>query len=792
MRYFNCFLLLVLLQGSTLFGQNARIPERAGDCFFSSQNSFLNNISVKIDTNGWIEFMPIGLFEPGDLFKNHKSELGMSANDEMVLVKSNIGKNGDEHFRYDQYYKGIPVECGKLIEHFKNCLLVTLNGKFLCDISIDTTGKISPNSAINIALADMNAMSYMWQDTTAERELREDSGNPNETYYPKPQLIIDCAKNLVYKLKVNTTDTIIEYRINAKTGAIIDKIDPVLKCGHISSEHDESSKHICSSKLPNKKEVKLNPVLLTDFVTFGPTLFSGIQPIRTTWSSSKHRLIANNYSSKIETRDNQGKNENAWDRKVTMNGVGSTTWPVAETRHTQTHWAVQKSWDYFSGVHGKSVGAGNGTIKVKSNCGIMNAFYLGDGRSLAFGFFGTDYLGKLDVAGHEFTHLLIDESNGLGRTGNPESRSLNESFADIFGTSIEREFRPGGWDWMLNGEGTTLRNVLNPNLSPIVPGIPSGPQPITYLTDPRWNAPGQPHLNGGVQNRWFSLLALGGTQNGITVQGIGIDKAASITLHNIDNYIETSSRYIDSRNGAVNSARDIFGNCSFEHAQTQLAWQAVGVGTATNCFTQTGSTTICVDKKNLPNSVTISNSFGQNLTWTPLTLTIFGTTRTTVNWTFTTSGIKNNILTITNIPNNLALGGFYFFMYTDQAGNRGFVHFIVQECPGIAPPNPPSIDYCSSFISSLLNIRSREENIQQNQLEKLVIKPNPVVDNLSLGNAVIGDEFKIIDLSGKIMKFGIIDNSEISVSDINEGMYLIYTSNINDKIIRYGKFVKEN
>jgi hypothetical protein len=67
-----------------------------------------------------------------------------------------------------------------------------------------------------------------------------------------------------------------------------------------------------------------------------------------------------------------------------------------------------------------------------------------------------------------------------------------------------------------------------------------------------------------------------------------------------------------------------------------------------------------------------------------------------------------------------------------------------------------------------------------------------LVDNLSLGNALIGDEFKIIDLSGKIIKFGIINNTEISVSDLNEGMYLIYTSNINDKIIRYGKFVKTN
>ena len=44
----------------------------------------------------------------------------------------------------------------------------------------------------------------------------------------------------------------------------------------------------------------------------------------------------------------------------------------------------------------------------------------------------------LDVLGHEFTHGMNDFMAQLGRTGVYQSRSLNESFADIFGEMVER------------------------------------------------------------------------------------------------------------------------------------------------------------------------------------------------------------------------------------------------------------------------------------------------------------------------------------------------------------------
>jgi hypothetical protein len=157
-----CFITLTTLTKIS----SQRLPNRAGDCLFSGLNPFLNQLAATIDTNGWITFKPRIPIQAGELFTTHKSAIGLSTYDELILSKSNTDKNGNIHNRYDQYYKGIPVECGKIIEHLSDCFLKSLNGKFLCDLNIDTTTNISPSQAITIALNDVPSQNYMWQDTT--------------------------------------------------------------------------------------------------------------------------------------------------------------------------------------------------------------------------------------------------------------------------------------------------------------------------------------------------------------------------------------------------------------------------------------------------------------------------------------------------------------------------------------------------------------------------------------------------------------------------------------------------
>jgi hypothetical protein len=47
--------------------------------------------------------------------------------------------------------------------------------------------------------------------------------------------------------------------------------------------------------------------------------------------------------------------------------------------------------------------------------------------------------------------------------------------------------------------------------------------------------------------------------------------------------MEKHSTYEDAREGAITSAEILFGECSFEHIQTTIAWYAVGVGAFSTC-----------------------------------------------------------------------------------------------------------------------------------------------------------------------------------------------------------------
>ncbi|PCJ17456.1 MAG: hypothetical protein COB02_13620 [Candidatus Cloacimonadota bacterium] len=84
-------------------------------------------------------------------------------------------------------------------------------------------------------------------------------------------------------------------------------------------------------------------------------------------------------------------------------------------------------------------------------------FFFGDGSGDAKGF---DYLTKgLDVAGHEFTHGIIDIFMPLTYSG--ESGALNEHIADVFGAMVDDK------DWQMGdnitiGDNKALRNMKDP------------------------------------------------------------------------------------------------------------------------------------------------------------------------------------------------------------------------------------------------------------------------------------------------------------------------------------------
>lgn len=264
-------------------------------------------------------------------------------------------------------------------------------------------------------------------------------------------------------------------------------------------------------------------------------------------------------------------------------------------------WGILNSWGYYAGfglngIDGLGyymIGRGHYGFVTSTNNSGNGAFW--NGSTMAFGDGDGTQLGPLteiDVVGHEYTHgvtqKLVTTSTQSGLTYTHESGAANESFSDIFGTMIEHVAHPGK-DWLLGAHcvtpgvrGGALRNMANP---------PAYNQPDHYSnrvfqglcvpSDANDNC--GVHVNSGIMNKAFFLLAAGGThpKSGIFVRSIGEPHAASIFFKALNDYVRPNDNFNAIRVATESAARDLYGTCSKDFREIVRAWHAVGVGSNT-------------------------------------------------------------------------------------------------------------------------------------------------------------------------------------------------------------------
>lgn len=226
---------------------------------------------------------------------------------------------------------------------------------------------------------------------------------------------------------------------------------------------------------------------------------------------------------------------------------------------------------------GEDIGLPNNAFALESPFNIM-VYGMGDNTMMS-------PLVAIDVAGHEFTHLIVAH-NGLGGLDyEGEPGALNESFADIFGTSIEFFAAPEP-NWEIGESvaiaGSNLRSMEDPKNGGL------SQQPDTYEGQ-YWVNPentiydnGGVHFNSGVQNYWFYLLSEGGSGTNDSgddyeVEGLGIEEAQQVAYTNLMNYMNPLASFHDSYIGAMQAAKDLYELPSHEYTQTAKAWYAVGL-----------------------------------------------------------------------------------------------------------------------------------------------------------------------------------------------------------------------
>ncbi len=318
------------------------------------------------------------------------------------------------------------------------------------------------------------------------------------------------------------------------------------------------------------------------------------------------------------------------------------------------HWGMATTLDFYEETFNRDSYDDNGSI-VKQYVGVTNAMLPGAGfpnnaaalrapfNFMVYGLGDGELMNPivaLDVEGHEFTHMVIDNNGSGGLTYMGESGALNESFADIMGTCVEF-FSDVNPDWQI-GAGVLIgadqmRSMSNPsswnNMTP-QPDTYEG----TYWIDPdSYYDNGGVHINSGVQNYWFYLLSEGGSgtndnNDAYNVTGLGIEKAQKIAYRSLMNYLPTNASYLDAYHGSLQATADLYGNPSAEYSTVEQAWFAVGVGhnpnVNENCqgtltlTEQTGTFNDGSNAENYPNNSSCSwliqpeNTVSINLTFT--------------------------------------------------------------------------------------------------------------------------------------------------------------------------------
>ncbi|GAB3657445.1 M4 family metallopeptidase [Nocardioides korecus] len=332
----------------------------------------------------------------------------------------------------------------------------------------------------------------------------------------------------------------------------------------------------------------------------GNTLYSGTVPLSVTKSGSTYQLKNDGVRGGTYTTDMKNAQDSQLCQALGMGCKAGTliTSPTTTfgnglnsnraTAGADAQYGSNETWDYYKSTFNRDgiFGTGKGSYnRVHYGKNYVNAFW--DGTKMTYGDGdGVSYgpLVSLDVAGHEMSHGVTENTAGLTYSG--ESGGLNEATSDIFGTMVEfyanNPKDPGDY---LIGEQFDLakhqgfRRMDNPA---------SDGQSLNCWSPTAGTA--DVHYSSGIGNHFYYLLAEGSgaktingvahnspTCNGSTVTGIGRDAAQRIWYRALTVYMTSNTNYSGARTATLNAAKDLYGAGSTQYNTVASAWSAVSV-----------------------------------------------------------------------------------------------------------------------------------------------------------------------------------------------------------------------
>jgi Zn-dependent metalloprotease len=258
------------------------------------------------------------------------------------------------------------------------------------------------------------------------------------------------------------------------------------------------------------------------------------------------------------------------------------------------------TYDYFWTCFGRDSIDGAGqplVLSVRYGQDFQNAFWDSSLEQIAL---GAGAARVDDVVAHEITHGLTQHTANLYYYW--QAGALNESFSDIFGEMVDLSNGTGndtpearwlvGEDW--TGMGP-LRNMMTPAAMGS-PGKLSAPELWCSGADN-----GGVHLNSGILNHAFALAVDGGSYNGQTIAGMGVEKAAAIAYRALTVYLTPTSAFADADSAFRHSCQDLVGvddvqvsDCedlgrALDAVELTREWPCFGTVAVTKTGTATGT-----------------------------------------------------------------------------------------------------------------------------------------------------------------------------------------------------------
>jgi bacillolysin len=500
--------------------------------------------------------------------------------DQMQLRTIRQGANGITHRRYQQVHAGYEVEGAEFATHEIDGMLRIANGQLAMLPAVAEEPSVTDAEAVYAVQSLMGMLAPMAAEGV-------DYLAPSVSLLYAPTTWETYGAPLEHRLAYRVV--IIVTNPYASTISYVDA-----QSGQIFRTEEGSMSCVAGSAY---------------------TLYHGWQPINSKFYSflgSHYELRDDCRGEMIHTRvDNHNNNDSthfyAHGACSDLND-GDNLWQAVDQRPAASlHWATEMFYDYMlAKLNRDGVDGAGGKIKVVYHPyelrertgvwtvwgwqgGIMSPFNAKWDSDLEEAHFGKgDGISpwvSLDVVSHELTHGVISTGNQQRLTGGNESKTLNESFADIFSVCTEAYILPMH-DPARQPNFTFGEDVATgPRRSMSEPWLYNSPRAYNVAS---WqpNNTNEPHRYSAVQSYWFYLLAFGSAGKPVeanaTVCGIGLDNAAQIAYRMITDYMQTGVTHPDAQIAGIQAAQDAFGIGSFEATQCKNAWAAVGLGVGEN------------------------------------------------------------------------------------------------------------------------------------------------------------------------------------------------------------------